>query len=87
MNILFLSLRCPFPPNRGDRIRNYYFIKYLAETHRVTLISFIESDDEEVWEYPDPGDSFHVTAISLSAVSDPDDAELRFFLRLEEFQG
>ena len=46
MNILFLSLRCPFPPNRGDRIRNYYFIKYLAESHRVTLISFIESDDE-----------------------------------------
>jgi len=46
MNILFLSLRCPFPPNRGDRIRNYYFIKYLAETHRVTLISFIESENE-----------------------------------------
>ena len=46
MNILFLSLRCPYPPNRGDRIRNYYFIKHLAKKHRVTLVSFVESIDE-----------------------------------------
>ena len=46
MNILFLSLRCPYPPNRGDRIRNYYFIKHLAKKHRVTLVSFVESTDE-----------------------------------------
>ena len=46
MNILFLSLRCPYPPNRGDRIRNYYFIKHLAKKHRVTLVSFVESTDD-----------------------------------------
>ena len=46
MRILFLSLRCPFPPNRGDRIRNYNFIKYLAKDHAVTVVSFAESQQE-----------------------------------------
>ena len=46
MRILFLSLRCPFPPHRGDRIRNYNFIKYLAKDHAVTVVSFAESQQE-----------------------------------------
>ena len=46
MRILFLSLRCPFPPHRGDRIRNYNFIKYLAKHHAVTVVSFVESMQE-----------------------------------------
>ena len=46
MRILFLSLRCPFPPHRGDRIRNYSFIKQLAKDHAVTVVSFAESREE-----------------------------------------
>ena len=30
-NILYLAHRLPYPPNKGDRIRTYHQIKYLAE--------------------------------------------------------
>ena len=30
MRILYLSLRCPYPPQRGDRIRSYHF-NYITE--------------------------------------------------------
>jgi len=46
MKILFLSLRCPYPPHRGDRIRAYHFIKQLAQRHSITVVSFVESDQE-----------------------------------------
>lgn len=44
MRILFLSLRSPYPPQRGDRIRSYNFIKQLSKRHDVTLVFFAESD-------------------------------------------
>lgn len=44
MKILFLSLRCPYPPHRGDCIRSYHFIKHLAQRHSVTLVYFAESE-------------------------------------------
>ncbi len=43
MNILFLSHRFPFPPNRGDRIRSYNIIKFLSQRHNIFLASV---DDE-----------------------------------------
>ncbi len=46
MKILFLSLRFPYPPHRGDRIRTYHFVKQLAQRHSITLASFVESDQE-----------------------------------------
>ena len=46
MKILFLSLRCPYPPHRGDRIRSYNFIKQLAKQHAVTLVYFAESETD-----------------------------------------
>lgn len=46
MKILFLSLRFPFPPHRGDRIRAFHFSKQLAEHHSLTFVSFVESDQE-----------------------------------------
>ena len=45
-NLLFLSLRFPYPPQRGDRIRAYYFIKELSKKHNISLISFFESEKE-----------------------------------------
>ncbi len=44
MRILFLSLRSPYPPQRGDRIRSYHFIKQLSKRHDVTLVFFAESE-------------------------------------------
>lgn len=46
MNILFLSLRFPYPPHRGDKIRGYNFIKHLAQKHSLFLVSYVESADE-----------------------------------------
>ena len=46
MRILFLSLRCPYPPHRGDRIRSYNFIKQLSKQHAVTLVYFAESETD-----------------------------------------
>lgn len=46
MKILFLCLRCPYPPHRGDRIRSYNFIKQLAVNHAVTLVYFAESESD-----------------------------------------
>ncbi len=43
MKILFLSLRCPYPPHRGDCIRSYHFIKHLSQRHSVTLVYFAAS--------------------------------------------
>lgn len=45
-NLLFLSLRFPYPPQRGDRIRAYYFIKELSKKHNISLISFFDSEEE-----------------------------------------
>ena len=46
MKILFLSLRCPYPPHRGDRIRSYNFIKQLSKQHAITLVYFAESETD-----------------------------------------
>ena len=41
MRILFLTGRLPYPPNRGDRLRAYHFLRVLAQQHQITLLSFI----------------------------------------------
>lgn len=46
MRILYLSLRCPYPPQRGDRIRSFHFLKQLSKRHDITLVFFAESDDD-----------------------------------------
>ncbi len=43
-DILFLAHRSPFPPNRGDKIRAYNVLKYLAKRKRVHLVAF--ADDQ-----------------------------------------
>lgn len=40
MNILFLSQRVPYPPNRGDKITTWRIIEKLSRDHQVTVIAF-----------------------------------------------
>ena len=47
--ILFLSQRLPYPPNKGDKIRSFNILRRLAERHRVRLGSFI--DDPVDWDH------------------------------------
>jgi polysaccharide biosynthesis protein PslH len=41
-DILFLAHRSPFPPDRGDKIRAYNVLKYLAARRRVHLVAFAD---------------------------------------------
>ena len=50
-NLLFLVHRIPYPPNKGDKIRSYNFLKGLVKNFNVHLATFI--DDPEDWAYVD----------------------------------
>ena len=52
-NILFLSQRIPYPPNKGEKIRAFHFLKHLARHHQVYLGCFVD----------DPEDLAHVDAL------------------------
>lgn len=46
MKVLFLTSRLPYPPDRGDRLRAFHFLRHFAQEHEVTLVSFIASEAE-----------------------------------------
>ncbi len=41
-NLLFLSHRIPYPPEKGDKIRAWHVLRYLARTHRIHLGCFVD---------------------------------------------
>ena len=45
-DILFLAHRVPWPPNRGDKIRSYNFLKKLTEVASVHLACFADDPDD-----------------------------------------
>ncbi len=45
MKILFATHRFPFPPDKGDKIRAYHFVRCLAKKHTVDLACL--ADDEQ----------------------------------------
>ncbi len=47
MNVLFLTHRLPYAPDRGDRIRAYYELKTLVARHRVSLFSLVHDEQED----------------------------------------
>ena len=50
-DLLFLAHRIPYPPNKGDKIRSYHFLKHLTSEYNVHLGAFI--DDPNDWQYTD----------------------------------
>jgi len=46
MNILYISWWLPYPLRTGSCVTNYNTIKQLAVNHQVSLVSFIDSEDE-----------------------------------------
>jgi len=48
-SILYLAHRLPFPPNKGDKVRSYHFLKHLAAHYRVFLGTFV--DDPLDWKH------------------------------------
>jgi polysaccharide biosynthesis protein PslH len=55
-SLLFLAHRLPYPPNKGDKVRSYHFLRHLAERYRVFLGTFI--DDPVDWQHLDAVRSF-----------------------------
>lgn len=54
MRVLFLAHRIPFPPNKGDKIRSFWELKFLAERCEVDLFCF----------YDDPSDEKYISELS-----------------------
>ncbi len=50
MSLLFLAHRVPFPPDRGDKIRSFHILEYLARRTPVHLVAF--ADDEADFDPP-----------------------------------
>jgi glycosyltransferase involved in cell wall biosynthesis len=44
VNVLLLTQVLPYPPDSGPKVKTYNVLKYLAQRHRVTLVSFVRGD-------------------------------------------
>jgi polysaccharide biosynthesis protein PslH len=47
VNVLYLTQRLPYAPDRGDRIRSFHFIEGLRRTMDVSLVSLVHDAEEE----------------------------------------
>jgi glycosyltransferase involved in cell wall biosynthesis len=47
MKVLLLTQVLPYPPDSGPKVKTYNVLKYLAQRHRVTLVSFVRGDQSE----------------------------------------
>lgn len=71
--ILFLTHRIPFPPNKGDKVRSFHLLRFLASRYRVHLGTFV--DDAADLAYVTELEAY--TASSKVAVMRPSLARLR----------
>lgn len=46
MRVLLLTQVLPYPPDSGPKVKTYYVLKYLAQQHDVTLVSFVRDTDK-----------------------------------------
>ena len=46
MRVLFLTPRFPYPPLKGDQVVAYHRLRLLSRRHEITLLSFVESEEE-----------------------------------------
>lgn len=53
MNILYIAHRIPYPPDKGDKIRAYHTLRFLAARHAVWCACFVD----------DPADFVHVATL------------------------
>jgi sugar transferase (PEP-CTERM/EpsH1 system associated) len=45
--LLYLVHRIPYPPNKGDKIRSFHFLRALAEKYQIYLGTFIDDVDDQ----------------------------------------
>ncbi|RIK42587.1 MAG: hypothetical protein DCC55_08375 [Chloroflexi bacterium] len=49
MNIVVVAPRFPFPLDKGDRLTVFHLLKYFSQRHQVSLICFLEADQDPAW--------------------------------------
>lgn len=72
-HLLFLAHRIPFPPDKGDKVRSWHWLKHLAARYRVYLGAFV--DDERDWQHV--GKLRHLCGESFFAPLRPSSARLK----------
>src|SRR5579862_8272293 len=51
-DLLFLSQRIPYPPDKGDKIRSFHILQHLARRFRIQLGCFFDDPDDEKYIGP-----------------------------------
>src|SRR5215471_7362334 len=46
MNILYICHRLPYPPNKGEKIRAFYQLRYLATRHTIHLACLVDEAED-----------------------------------------
>lgn len=46
MNILYLAHRIPYPPNKGDKLRAFHQLEFLARDHRIWCACFVDAAED-----------------------------------------
>lgn len=49
LNIVVVAPRFPFPLDRGDRLTIYNLLQFFSKRHRVSLVCFLEADQDPSW--------------------------------------
>ncbi len=49
LNIVVVAPRFPFPLDRGDRLTVYNLLKFFSQRHKVSLVCFLEADQDPGW--------------------------------------
>lgn len=49
MKIVVLAPRFPFPLDKGDRLTVFHLLRYLSQRHEVSLVCFMEPDQDPAW--------------------------------------
>lgn len=78
--LLFLAHRIPYPPNKGDKLRSFHLLDYLARHFRVYLGAFVDDPDDRRHE---PVIRSYCTDYLLAPLS-PAHAKLRSLAGLRE---
>lgn len=49
MKIVVVAPRFPFPLDKGDRLTIYHLLKFFSERHQVSLVCFLEPEQDPAW--------------------------------------
>lgn len=71
MKILLLTQVLPYPPDSGPKVKTWNVLKYLAQHHEVTLVSFVRGDQSaEIAHLKTVCHAVHTVPIERKAVDD-----------------